>query len=130
VNCLSAQDIEAVAARVVEMLEGRHLVAPAVPQPLTAAQVAARIGRSRAWVYDHAAELGVFRLGEVGEGKRPRLAFDVSKVETYVSSRSAVVKSDAAKPAPDQARRRRRKDSGRSSVRLLPVSDGRKESRG
>jgi hypothetical protein len=40
---------------------------------LSAAQVATRLGVERSWVYDHAEELGVVRLGE---GPRPRLRFD------------------------------------------------------
>ncbi len=40
---------------------------------LTAAQVAARFNVDRSWVYAHAEELGVVRLGS---GPRPRLRFD------------------------------------------------------
>jgi len=44
---------------------------------LTAAQVAARLNVDRGWVYAHAAELGVVRLGD---GPRPRLRFDPAVV--------------------------------------------------
>jgi ATP-binding cassette subfamily B protein len=44
---------------------------------LTAAQVAARFNVDRGWVYAHAAELGVVRLGE---GPRARLRFDPAVV--------------------------------------------------
>jgi hypothetical protein len=40
---------------------------------LTAAQVAARFNVDRGWVYAHAEQLGVVRLGD---GPRPRLRFD------------------------------------------------------
>ena len=40
---------------------------------LTAAEVAARLAVARGWVYAHARELGVVRLGD---GPRPRLRFD------------------------------------------------------
>jgi hypothetical protein len=40
---------------------------------LTAAQVAARFNVDRSWVYAHAEQLGVVRLGD---GPRPRLRFD------------------------------------------------------
>ena len=40
---------------------------------LSAAQLATRLGVERSWVYDHAEELGVVRIGE---GPRPRLRFD------------------------------------------------------
>jgi hypothetical protein len=126
---LEAHDIERIAVAVVELLEQRQLVRTAEPELVSAAEVARRVGRGRDWVYQHAAELGVVHLGEPGEGKRPRLGFPPDRLEAYVSARSGGVGSDAAKPAPDQARRRRRKDGGRSSVRLLPVSDGRKKSR-
>jgi hypothetical protein len=41
--------------------------------PLTAAEVADRLNVERSWVYGHADELGVIRLGD---GPRPRLRFD------------------------------------------------------
>jgi hypothetical protein len=47
------------------------------PGMLTAAQVAARFNVDRGWVYAHAAELGVVRLGE---GPRARLRFDPAVV--------------------------------------------------
>jgi hypothetical protein len=40
---------------------------------LTAAEVAARFSVDRSWVYAHARELGVLRIGD---GPRPRLRFD------------------------------------------------------
>ena len=46
---------------------------PAPDVLLSAAQVATRLGVERSWVYDHAAELGVVRIGD---GPRPRLRFD------------------------------------------------------
>ena len=63
---LDAVSIEAIAHRVAELLgDGRPL--------LDAAAVARQLGRSRAWVYQHAAELGAVRLGD---GERPRLGFE------------------------------------------------------
>ena len=44
---------------------------------LTAQQVAARFNVDRSWVYAHADELGVVRLGD---GPRPRLRFDAAVV--------------------------------------------------
>jgi hypothetical protein len=49
----------------------------AEPGMLTAAHVAARFNVDRGWVYAHAAELGVVRLGE---GPRARLRFDPAVV--------------------------------------------------
>jgi hypothetical protein len=45
---------------------------------LTAQQVAARFNVDPSWVYAHATELGVIRLGN---GPRPRLRFDAAVVE-------------------------------------------------
>jgi hypothetical protein len=59
-------------------------LAPPVPDEgrlLSAAQVAARWGVDRSWVYDHADDLGVRRLGT---GVRPRLRFDPVKVAAYL----------------------------------------------
>jgi hypothetical protein len=62
--------ILAVAREVAVLLHGS---AEAVDRMLTAAQVAARFNVDRSWVYAHAEELGVMRLGD---GPRPRLRFD------------------------------------------------------
>jgi hypothetical protein len=48
---------------------------------LSAAQVAARWGIERSWVYEHANDLGVRRLGT---GVRPRLRFDPVRVAAYL----------------------------------------------
>jgi hypothetical protein len=65
---LEHQDIEAIAHRVVELLEGppRRL--------LTVAEVARLLAVDRDFVYAHQAELGVVRLP--GKGRRPALRFD------------------------------------------------------
>ena len=62
--------LEVLAGRVAALLQ-QDL--PAQDGLLSAAQVAGRLGVERSWVYDHAEELGVVRLGE---GPRPRLRFD------------------------------------------------------
>lgn len=53
---------------------------------LTARQVAARFNVDRSWVYAHAQELGVIRIGD---GPRPRLRFDPAVVAQRVLSRPA-----------------------------------------
>ncbi|MGZ6587533.1 MAG: hypothetical protein ACXVHB_19550 [Solirubrobacteraceae bacterium] len=65
---LEHQDIEAIAHRVVELLETppRKL--------LTVAEVARLLAVDRGFVYAHQAELGVVRLP--GKGRRPALRFD------------------------------------------------------
>jgi hypothetical protein len=49
---------------------------------LTASQVAKRWGINRSWVYAHAEQLGVRRLGN---GARPRLRFDPLLVDAYIN---------------------------------------------
>jgi hypothetical protein len=61
---------------------------------LTAAQVADRWSVDRAWVYDHADQLGARRLGS---GKRPRLRFDPDEVAAYLEP-------DPDRPAPQVGR--------------------------
>jgi hypothetical protein len=53
---------------------------------LSAAQVATRWGVDRSWVYDHADDLGVRRLGT---GVRPRLRFDAAAVAAYLEDAEA-----------------------------------------
>ncbi len=62
------------------------------PEPvfLTAAQVAERFGLSAEWVRDHAAELGVIRIGT---GTRPRLRFEAEKVISALTARTNREKS-------------------------------------
>ncbi len=67
--------LHALAREVAELL-GRST--PAMAEGLlTARQVAARFNVDRGWVYAHARELGVIRLGN---GPRPRLRFDPAVV--------------------------------------------------
>jgi len=69
---LDAEDIDAVAARVVELLREQ----PAEPRRyLDAATLARALSVERAWVYLRARELGALRLGDGPEGAaslRPR----------------------------------------------------------
>src|SRR5687768_9198007 len=73
---VAAELVEPVARRVVELqrVDGER------EGLLSAAEAARRLGRSREWVYRHAAELGGMRLGE---GERPRLGFPPEKVADY-----------------------------------------------
>jgi hypothetical protein len=58
--------------------EVAQLLGHAEPDPLlTAVEVAVRFNVDRSWVYAHANELGVIRLGN---GPRPRLRFDAAVV--------------------------------------------------
>jgi hypothetical protein len=69
---------------------------------------------ARAYVYEHAGELGVIPMGN---GKRPRLRFDLEQaIACYTSRRSSGPDSAQAKASP----RRRRRPLGRT-VELLPI---------
>ena len=67
---LDPQTIEAIARRVVEILERRGLQSREL---VDAAELARRFGIERSWVYSHAIELGAVKLGN---GAKPRLRFD------------------------------------------------------
>lgn len=43
-------------------------------------EVARLLGRSAAWVYEHAAELGAIRMGN---GPKARIGFDVATIEQW-----------------------------------------------
>src|SRR5438874_2583367 len=73
---LDPASVEAVASRVVELLRCEEIGG----EWIDAAEVARRFGVTRSWAYDHAAELSAIRLGETGEGRRPRLRFDPALV--------------------------------------------------
>jgi hypothetical protein len=81
-----AKFVEAVARRVVELLEdGDDKGAPPREgsSSLTVAEVAARYGVSRSWVYAHQRELGAMRLGS---GPRARLRFNSTVVANAISA--------------------------------------------
>jgi hypothetical protein len=81
--------VDRLAHRVAELLASERPAAPAEPamppgsgKQLSAAQVAEWWDIDRAWVYAHADELGVSRLGT---GPRPRLRFDADTVRTRLA---------------------------------------------
>jgi hypothetical protein len=82
------------------------------PQLVDAAAVAAMLGVTRGWVYEHATELGAVRLGA---GTRPRLRFDPHVVGV------ALEDGLASQPGPRRTRRFRRPTSP-SGVELLPIA--------
>jgi hypothetical protein len=118
-------------------LAGAHLPMPAVPQdaartrePLVdAATLAAELGVSRDWVYEHAAELGALRLGS---GPRARLRFDPvaarAALSCYGSERSQPQTANAGgeSEAASSPRRRRLPDRSPQPGSILPVRPRRK----
>lgn len=84
-----AHIVDAIARRVVELLEGSRARAEAARPAagsgsacLTVSQVAARYRVSRSWVYAHQRELGAMRLGD---GPRARLRFDPKVVAEAIA---------------------------------------------
>jgi hypothetical protein len=85
-----ARLVDAIARRVVELLEGGRARtggagagARAASACLTVSQVAARYRVSRSWVYAHQRELGAMRLGQ---GPRARLRFDAAVVAEAITA--------------------------------------------
>lgn len=78
---------------------------------VTASQLAAGLGVARAWVYEHAEELGVLRLGR---GSRPRLRFAPRIV-------AEVLRSNTRRAGDPRRPRNRGRRFVRSDVELLPI---------
>jgi len=109
---LDPDDIEAIATRVAELL--RH--APPPSGLLSATQLAQHLGLSRAWIYQHAHELGAIQLGT---GSKPRLRFDLT------TAQAALARTDnkhSSLPVP-QAPRPRRRPGKTTDTALLPIHD-------
>jgi hypothetical protein len=81
---------------------------------VTAAVVAQRLGVSRGWVYEHAAMLGVRRLGS---GPKARLRFDLEEVDRAL--RAQPTPPDLPNAEPTAIRRRRSRQS--EGIELLPI---------
>jgi hypothetical protein len=79
---LDAESIDAIAQRVAEIL--RSEASETREALITAADVAARFGVSRTWVYENAERLGAIRLGT---GSKARLRFDSRRVSELVGVR-------------------------------------------
>jgi len=107
---LDPDDIEAIATRVAELL--RH--APPPTGLLTATQLAQHLGLSRAWIYEHAHQLGAIQLGT---GSKPRLCFDLTTAKTAL----AQTDNKHSTPPVPQAPRPRRRPGKTTDATLLPI---------
>jgi hypothetical protein len=125
---LTPDAIEQVAQRVAQLLRhdqpqptAAHDEAHPTPAHLlTAEQLARHLGLNRAWVYDHAAELGAIQLGN---GPRPRLRFDAQLAAQALQARRRRKEPTAADDVPRPRPTRRRRPP--STVPLLPVHEPR-----
>jgi hypothetical protein len=110
---LDRQAIDAIAQRVVELLEQRGVPGHEL---VDAAELARRFGIERSWVYSHAIELGAVKLGN---GPKPRLRFD-PQIAARVLRRVGEVPA-ADPPARSGERAGQPSVNGGSGVRLLPI---------
>ena len=78
---LSADDVEAVARRTVELLRGER---PSTFALVDARELANRLGVHPSFVYAHATELGAMRLGN---GRKARIRFDVDRARQALDAR-------------------------------------------
>lgn len=115
---LDPRTVEAIARRVVDLLERRGL---GKRELVDAAELARRFGIERSWVYTHAIELGAVKLGN---GAKPRLRFD-PEVAARVLRR--VGGEPAADPPARSGKRAGQPRGSEGRVGLLPIR-GRGES--
>lgn len=107
-------EARAIAEALADVLAERGLVAYApTARVLGVGEVARLLGRRRAWVYQHAEELGAFRFGT---GPKARLGFDVGDLERWKRDRQ--LRPPAPKPAP--RRRRSREEGLPRGAKLIP----------
>lgn len=122
---IAPETIERIAQRVVQLLhhERQQLdgAADAPRDLMDAGQLAKHLGLTRAWVYEHAQQLGAI---PVGDGPRPRLRFDAQAAMKALNARQHRDEAVATKTdGPHRGRPRRRPAS--STVPLLPVHEPR-----
>jgi hypothetical protein len=98
---LDADDIEAVAARVVELLQEQ---AGGPGRFVDAATLAQTLRVDRDWVYARARQLDAIRLGD---GPKARLRFDVQRVRELLSARDGRRPRPAEPVAKQRARPRK-----------------------
>lgn len=104
---LTVDDARLVAEQLADVLAERGLLVgagEAQGRVLDVVQVAGLLGRSRDWVYQHAAELGAFKMGA---GPRARLGFDEQAITAWKRDRAVGLRSPIpdARPLPRSRRR-------------------------
>ncbi len=122
-GALTPETIEQIARRVAELLSHKRSTHPDADGSaaclVDADQLATRLGVTRAWVYEHASELGAITLGD---GPRPRLRFDPEIAAQALQARRRYTKAVESRETYDglgAGRPRRR----RAPVPLLPVHE-------
>jgi hypothetical protein len=107
---LHPDDVDAIATRVIELLQ--HQTPVANGRLLTTAQAAQRLGRTQDWVRQHRHQLGLIP----SQGERPRLLFNAQALDAYAATHTT---RPAARPAPTQLTARRSRT--KTTVDLLPI---------
>ena len=87
---------------------------------MDAGQLARHLGLTRAWVYEHAQQLGAIQLGD---GPRPRLRFDPQIAMQALNERRRRSEPQPAKPR--RARDGRDGDTRPQACRCLPIHEPR-----
>ena len=110
---LSNEQLELLADLVAERLRG-----PSRSRLLDARAVADHLGVDPGWVYEHADELGVRRLGA---GPKARLRFILEDVDRAVACSASRQSQEAASSAGKPGQPRRRTSRSGTGVPLLPI---------
>jgi hypothetical protein len=115
---LDVASVDAVALRVVQLMDGGRAAISAGVGMVDAATLAAELGVDRSWVYAHRDELGAVRIGT---GVKPRLRFDLKTArEMLARSTSKDPQTTQTPVAASGSPHRRRRRLG-SSPGLLPI---------
>jgi hypothetical protein len=109
---LPAVTIDAIARRVVELLDDQLAGAKEPAALIDVGELARRTGISRTWIYTHALDLGAIRLGS---GPKARLRFNPDTVERLLTAGHPQAVKTAAATA------RRRRTPSPPDVELLPI---------
>ena len=119
---IAPESIERIAQRVAQLLRHEHVVGQtdlALVGLVDASRVAEHLGLTRAWVYEHARELGAIR---VGSGPRARLRFDIATATAALATHGPENHRPTPEPIPTRRPGQRRRRS-QPSVPLLPVHE-------
>lgn len=109
---MSREDVDAVARRVVELLQTEAMESRQQRGLVDAATAARLLGVSRGTIYAKAKELGAIRLGN---GRRARLRFDPRRL--LASGEAGASSTDAPQRRPPRPRRASHEDG----IELLPI---------
>jgi len=110
---ITPENIERIAQRVAQLLRHDASRAPGHARLVDAAYLASHFGLTRAWIYQHADELGAIRLGH---GSRARMRFDLD------TAMKALSKQAAPADVREQPTRRRQRRSEPATIPLLPIT--------